>query len=126
MQNVRTEHAPRPAGHYAQGVAHGGLVYIAGQLPIRPDGAHVSGSIEDQTHQVISNVEAIAVAAGSSLARIVKVTVYIADIALWARVNAVYAERFGPATPARAIVPTLPLHHGFLIEMDAIGAVSSP
>lgn len=123
MHSVKTEHAPSPAGHYAQGIAHAGLVFIAGQLPIRPDGTRITGSIEEQTHQVISNVEAIAVAAGSSLDRLVKVTVYIADIGLWGRVNAVYAQRFGAATPARAIVPTLPLHHGFLIEMDAIGAV---
>jgi 2-iminobutanoate/2-iminopropanoate deaminase len=125
LRTITTANAPRPAGHYSQAVVHNGVVYVAGQLPVDPaTGARKLGSIEEQTEQALRNVAAILEAAGSSLGRVLKVTVYIADIAQWDRVNAVYARFFGEHRPARAVVPTSPLHHGFLIEIDAIAAVS--
>lgn len=123
MRAIHTKDAAPAGGHYAQAIVHGGLVYISGQLPITPSGEHVTGEIEAQTHRVIDNVQAIAEASGSSLAKLVKVTVYISDMSLWGRVNAVYAERFGDARPARAVVPTRELHYGFAIEMEAIGVI---
>lgn len=80
-------------------------------------------SIEEQAERALRNVEAILVAAGSGLDRLVSVTIYVADISLWGRVNAKYAEILGAHRPARAVVPTLPLHHGALIEISAIGAL---
>lgn len=123
MRTIECAEASPPGGHYSQAIVHSGMVYISGQLPISPSGERETGEIEAQTNRVIDNLEAIAKAAGSSLDRLVKVTVYVSDIALWGRVNAVYAERFGNAKPTRAVVPTRELHYGFLIEMDAIGIV---
>ena len=124
MQAVVTRRAPKPAGHYAQAVVHGGIVYVSGQLAVDPEtGEKRLGSIEEQTKQALSNVAAILGAAGSSLDRVLKTTVYVSDISLWGRVNAVYAEVFGAHRPARAVVPTKELHYGFLVEIEAIAAV---
>jgi len=125
MQAVSTDNAPSPGGHYSQAMVHNGLVYVSGQLPVDPvTGEKRLGSIEEQTEQALKNVAAILEAAGSGLDRVLKVTVYIADISLWGQVNAVYAGVFGDHRPARAIVPTRDLHHGFLIEIEAIAAIS--
>ena len=115
MNTIFTPHAPAPGGHYSQAVVHGGIVYVAGQLPIDPStGEQACGAIEEQTEQALRNVAAILEAAGSDLAHVLKTTVYIADISLWGRVNAVYAHIFGEHRPARSIVPTRDLHYGFL------------
>lgn len=124
IQTILTPNAPIPAGHYSQATVHNGVVYVAGQLPIEPGtGNKVLGEIEEQTEQTLRNVVAILAAAGSGLAHVLKVTVYITDIDLWGRVNAVYARFFGEHRPARAVVPTRDLHHGFKIEIEAIAAV---
>ena len=126
MKKIHTPYAPTPGGHYSQAIIHNGLVYVAGQLPINPvTGEKITGSIEDQTEQVIKNVEAILEAAGCGLENIIKTTVYISDIQLWNRVNDVYARFFGNHKPARAVVPVSTLHYGFQIEMEAIAAVES-
>ena len=125
MQVVYTTDAPGPAGHYSQAIVHDGLMYVSGQLPIKAQtGEKVSGPIEDQTVQALENLSAILKAAGSDIAKTLKVTVYISDIDLWDRVNKVYARFFGDHKPARSIVPTRDLHFGFNIEIDAIAAVS--
>jgi 2-iminobutanoate/2-iminopropanoate deaminase len=124
MQVVETAQAPRPAGHYAQALVHAGIVYVSGQLAVDPStGEKRLGSIEEQTEQVLANVAAILDAAGSSLDRVLKTTVYVADIGLWDRVNSVYARTFGSHRPARAVVPTKELHYGFLVEIEAVAAV---
>ena len=126
MNKIMTSKAPAPAGHYSQAIVHNGLVYVAGQLPINPDTSEkVLDSIEDQAEQVIKNITAILEAAGSSLNQVIKTTVYISDIQLWDRVNQVYARHFGDHRPARAVVPTQPLHFGFQIEMEAIAAIEN-
>ncbi len=124
MDKISTPKAPPPGGHYSQGIVHDGLVYVSGQLPLDPDtGKKILGSIEEQTNQVLKNLAAVLEAAGSGMDRVVKTTVYVSDIRLWDRVNAVYSAHFGGHTPARAIVPTGPLHHGFLVEIEAVGVV---
>jgi 2-iminobutanoate/2-iminopropanoate deaminase len=124
MREVTTQDAPAPAGHYAQGIVHGGFVFVAGQLPVVPGrGPGPVGSIEEQTEQVLANVRAVLLAAGADLGDVVKTTVYVSDIALWGRVNAVYARVFGAHRPARAVVPCAPLHHGYQVEIEAIAAV---
>ena len=123
INRISTPDAPTPAGHYAQATEWNGLIFVAGQLPIDPaTGEKQLGSIEEQTRQVLKNVRAIVEAAGSDLAHVLKCTVYVSNIDLWSRVNAVYAEFFGEHRPARAVVPTRELHHGFLIEVEAIAA----
>jgi 2-iminobutanoate/2-iminopropanoate deaminase len=126
MEKITTPKAPAPAGHYSQAIVHNGLVYVAGQLPIDPaTGEKIQDSIENQTEQVIKNIAAILEAAGSSLKQVIKTTVYVSDIQLWDRVNQVYASYFGDHRPARAVVPTRPLHFGFLIEMEAVAAIKN-
>jgi 2-iminobutanoate/2-iminopropanoate deaminase len=124
MQKIQTETAPIPAGHYSQAVVHNGIVYVAGQLPIDVNVSerHI-GTIEEQTKQALKNVSEILQAAGSELNKVLKATVYISDIQLWSRVNEVYSDIFGDHRPARVVVPTKELHHGYQIEVDAIAAV---
>jgi len=125
MDFIHTSNAPEPAGHYSQAVVYGGLVYVSGQLPVDPrTGEKRVGTIEEQAEQVLRNLRAILVAAGSDLDRVLKTTVYISDIGLWARVNAVYARHFGDHRPARAVVPVKELHYGFQIEIEAVAVLS--
>ena len=97
---------------------------MAGQLAIDPaSGKPVAGEIEVQAELVLRNLQAILQAAGSDLNRLLKVTVYISDIALWGRFNAVYARIMGTVKPARAVVPVNDLHYGCVVEIEAIAAV---
>jgi 2-iminobutanoate/2-iminopropanoate deaminase len=124
MQFVSTSGAPEARGHYSQAVVHGGVVYVAGQLPIVPgEPATRLATFEEQARQVIGNVIAILEEAGSGADAILKATVYIADVAHWPAFNAIYAELLGPHRPARTVVPVAQLHYGYLVEMDAIAAV---
>jgi 2-iminobutanoate/2-iminopropanoate deaminase len=126
MKFISTPDAPIPAGHYSQGVVHGGFVFVAGQLPIDPrDPSREPGPIEDQTAQALANVGAILSAAGTSLDRVVQMTVYVSDVSLWGKVNAVYSRVMGNHRPARAIVPSGELRHGMLIEIQAVAAVEA-
>ncbi|MHB1298045.1 MAG: RidA family protein [Gemmatimonadaceae bacterium] len=126
IHRILTNDAPMPAGHYSQATVHDGVVYVAGQLAIDPaTGERMLGSIEEQTERTLLNVQAILHAAGSDFGHVLKMTVYVADISLWGAVNTVYARMLGEHKPARAIVPTKELHHGFLVEMDAIAALKS-
>ncbi len=121
IKRITTANAPKPAGHYSQATVYNGLVFVAGQLSIDPaTGAQKSGPIEEQTEQALNNVLAILQAAGSDWSRVLKMTVYVADINLWDAVNKVYSRVLGEHRPARAIIPTGALHHGFLIEIDAV------
>ncbi len=105
---------------------HGGFVFVAGQLPIDPaDPSRPLGSVEDQTGRALANVSAILIAAGTSLDHVVQMTIYVSDVSLWGKVNAVYATIMGNHRPARAIVPTGELRHGMLLEIQAIAALDS-
>jgi 2-iminobutanoate/2-iminopropanoate deaminase len=124
---ILTPDAPYPAGHYSQAVVHAGIVYAAGQLPHdphNPDAPH--GDIEEQTERTLRNVEAVLVAAGSGLDRVLQMTVYVTDVTLWPRVNATFARVMGDHRPARAVVPVPALNRGFMIEIQTIAAVNEP
>lgn len=124
MHTISTPECPEPAGHYAQGIVHNGLLYVSGMLAVAPEtGDKKLGSIEEQTLQALENIDGVLRAAGTSRDKVLKCTCYVPDIALWAQVNAVYAEFFGEHRPARAVVPTRQLHFGFLVEIDCIAAV---
>ena len=126
MQAIETRDAPTAAGHYSQAIVHDGLVFVAGQLPIDPkDKNRPVGSIEEQTERTLRNVEAILVAAGSGLDRVLQMTIYISDIELWGGVNAAYARVMGSHRPARAVVPVKDLHYGYQIEIQAIAATNA-
>jgi 2-iminobutanoate/2-iminopropanoate deaminase len=112
---------PTPKGHYTPGIAANGMVFVSGQLPMDPaTGEIVPGGITAQTERALRNVELVLEAAGSSLDRVVQMTIYIPDGELWGGVNAVYARVMGSHRPARAVVPVSPLHYGALIEIQAI------
>lgn len=124
MQMIYTSDAPTPAGHYSQAVVHGGLVFVSGQLAVdAATGQRSDGTIEEQTKIALENVAAILRAAGSDVDRVLKTTVYIPDIESWGRVNEVYAEFFGSHRPSRAVIPTRDLHHGLLVEIEAVATV---
>ncbi len=123
MKIISTPGAPEPAGHYAQAIEHNGLVFISGILPVKPATREkVTGPVEEQVQQVLSNLDAILEAAGSSREKVLKVNIYVADIALWDRVNREYAHFFGDHKPARAVIPSGELHHGLLLELEAVAA----
>lgn len=127
MKTITTPQAPAARGHYSQAIVHGGLVYVAGQLPIVPlEPERRLEGFEAQARQVLDNVIAILEASGSGPERIVKATVYIADVAHWPAFNALYAQRLGAHRPARTVVPVAQLHYGYLVEMDAIAALREP
>jgi reactive intermediate/imine deaminase len=123
IERIVTDAAPAPGGHYAQATAAEGLLFVAGQLPVRPDGTHMADQpFEAQAEQALANLLAIVRAGGSAPERVLKVNVYIVGIAHWPAFNRVYAEMFGDAKPARAVVPVPELHFGYLVEVDAIAA----
>ncbi|MBM4194172.1 MAG: RidA family protein [Gemmatimonadetes bacterium] len=123
MEHIYLPNTPKPLGHYSPGVRHGGFIFVSGQLPMVPGAtSHTIGTIEEQTEQALRNVESVLVAAGSSLDKVVQMTVYISDGDLWGRVNAVYAKVMGEHRPARAVVPVKELHYGYQIEIQAIAA----
>ena len=125
MQIVTTTDAPTPLGHYSQGIVHGNTLYISGQLPLDPvAGTVVGATIEEQAGQTLANVVAVARAGGSDRDRILKITIYLADMTLWPRLNAAYAEFFGDHRPARAVVPTRAFPGESLLEIDAIAAIN--
>jgi 2-iminobutanoate/2-iminopropanoate deaminase len=119
---VRTPAAPLPVGPYAQAVAHGGLLFVSGQIPLDPATQKlVPGEIEAQTERVIENLAAVLAAGGSSLAGVLRTTVYLADLTLFPRMNAVYARYFDqPPRPARSTIQAAALPLGAQIEIDAI------
>ena len=124
MMEISTQNAPKPSGHYSQAIVHNNIVYVSGQLPIDPKtGEKRTGSIEEQTEQALKNLSEILKAAGCNINQVIKTTVYISDIGLWDRVNAVYSRFFGEHRPARTVVPTRNLHFGFQIEIEAIAVV---
>lgn len=119
---VSTEAAPAPVGPYSQAIVCDGFVFASGQIPIDPgSGALVDGSIEAQTERVLENLRAVLEAAGSGLDRVVRATVYVTDLSLFARVNRVYARYFdAEPAPARATVQVAALPLGAQVEIDAI------
>ena len=124
MNKIETQGAPQPGGHYSQAIAANNIVFVSGQLPVNPEtGVRILGNIEEQTLQVLKNIEAILKAAGSGVSKITKMTLLVTDISLWDGVNKTYSEFFGENRPARSIIPVKDLHHGFMIEADAIAVI---
>ena len=124
MEKVQLENVPPSKGHYSSAVVHNGLIFVSGQLPRDAvSGAVETGAIEVQTELALRNVEAILLAANSDLNHVLQFTIYVSEMELWDRVNAVYARILGEHKPARAIVPVKDLHFGTKIEIQATAAV---
>ena len=120
---VRTEAAPAPfqGAPYSQAVKAAGLLFVSGQLSLKPDHEDLSGgTIQEQTEQVLANLAAILEAAGSGLDRLVKTTVFLQNLDDFVGMNEVYARHVGAAPPARSTVEVAKLPSGALVEIEAI------
>lgn len=114
----------RPGGHYSHVAIANGFAFVSGQLPIDAQGQKLAdASFEVQAEQVLANVRNALESAGSSVAQLVQVRVYISDIDNWPSFNQIYARWAGEARPARAVVPVPQLHYGFKIEVEATGLI---
>ena len=123
-QVISTPKAPAAIGPYSQAIRVGNLVYTSGQIPIDPaTGSFVEGGIKEQTHQSITNVKAILEEAGTSMANVIKTTVFMADMADFADMNGVYAEFFSEPFPARSAVAVKTLPKGALVEIEVIAEI---
>lgn len=121
IEHIVTDKAPLPRGHYAQATKANGLVFVSGQLPLTAgaDSTLVEG-LDTQVLQALSNVREVLVAAGSDVSKLLSVQVFVSDIEVWPRVNELYREFIGDATPARTVVPCGHLHYGAQVEISAI------
>jgi 2-iminobutanoate/2-iminopropanoate deaminase len=120
-QIIATEHAPQAIGPYSQAVLAGGFVFASGQIPIDPETSQfVEGGIAEQTEQVLRNVSKLLEAAGTSLARVVKTTVFLADMNDFAAMNEVYARFFGTEPPARSTVQAARLPRDARVEIEVV------
>lgn len=118
---IHTDRAPAAIGTYSQAVKAGSTVYISGQIPLDPQsGKMIEGDFEAETRRVFDNLQAVAEAAGGSLAEAVRVTVYLLDLAHFAKVNEIMAEYFPKPWPARAAVGVAQLPRGARVEVDCI------
>lgn len=123
-ETVHTDTAPKAIGPYAQAIRAGGFVFASGQIPIDPGtGQFVPGGIAEQTEQVLKNLSAVLEAAGSSLAQVVKTTVFLADMEQFGAMNEVYARFFAEQPPARATVEAARLPKDALVEIEATAVV---
>lgn len=124
-QAVSTDQAPKAIGPYSQAIKIGDFVFAAGQIPLNAAGQMVEGDITAQTRQVLSNIKAVLEAAGASMASVVKTTVFLANMADFQAMNAVYAEFFPPdqEPPARSTVQVAALPRNASVEIEAIAAL---
>ena len=120
---VRTEAAPAPfqGAPYSQAIKAGGFVFVAGQVALKPGDKEISGeTVQEQTEQVLANLRAILEAAGTSLERLVKTTVFLQNLDDFQGMNEVYAQHLGELPPARSTVEVAKLPSGALVEIEAI------
>lgn len=123
-QRIATEHAPAAIGPYSQAVRVDDWIYVSGQIPLDPaTGQLVEGAVEEQTRRVFANLSAILGAAGSSLAGVVRTTVFLARIDDFAAMNEVYGQFFQEPYPARSTIQAGALPRGALVEIDVIARV---
>jgi 2-iminobutanoate/2-iminopropanoate deaminase len=125
-QIIETEHAPQAIGPYSQAVVANGFVFASGQIPIDPaTGQFVEGGIVEQTEQVLRNVSNLLEAAGTGLARVVKTTVFLADMNDFAAMNEMYARFFGAEPPARSTVQAARLPRDARVEIEVVALAGS-
>jgi 2-iminobutanoate/2-iminopropanoate deaminase len=126
MKAVRTNKAPAPLGPYEQAIIHDGLVYVAMQLPLSPEGeSFADQAIDTQTGVLLDNIRAILEAAGSDLEHVLKVMIYLTDITSGKEVNSIYDSYFSDHKPARGVIGVASLPLGHNIAMDVIAAQKS-
>ncbi|HOB28949.1 MAG: RidA family protein [Dethiobacteria bacterium] len=125
LKTVSTENAPVAIGPYSQGIIHGKVLYISGQLPIDPQsGAIVSPDVAKQTEQCLENAKAIALQAGASLTDVIKTTVFVSDLSQFDTINKVYGQYFASHKPARACIEVARLPKDAKVEIEMIVALA--
>jgi len=121
LRSVTSEKAPKALGPYSQAIVTGDLVFCAGQVGLDPaTGSVVSGDIKDQTRRCLDNLAAVLEAAGSSMDRVTKTTVFLTDLAEFTAMNEAYAERFGGHKPARSTIGIAALPRGARVEIECV------
>jgi len=120
---IRTARAPQAIGTYSQAIRAGDTVYVSGQIPLDPSGTLVSGDIDAEIRRVFDNLAAVAEAAGGTLAHVVKLSVFLTDLAHFGRVNEIMATYFSAPNPARAVLGVAQLPRGARVEMECILAL---
>ncbi|PAF48423.1 deaminase [Helicobacter sp. 12S02634-8] len=123
MEIISSPHAPAAIGPYAQAIVHNGLIYTSGQIALNAQGEFIGGDISAQAHQVLKNLKAVLEAGGSSLAKVIKTTVFLSDMDHFAPLNAIYGEYFSTHKPARSTVAVKTLPKNALVEIECIAQV---
>ncbi len=122
-KKIKTKNAPKAIGAYSQAVASNGFVFTSGQLGMKPESVELLEGIENQTHQVMKNLAAVLEASGSDLSKIIKTTIFLADINDFAVVNKIYGDYFVNGFPARSAYQVGHLPKNALVEIEAIAAI---
>lgn len=123
MRAISTDKAPAAIGPYSQGIIVNNLFYSSGQIPLTAEGNMVSGGVQEQTHQVFHNLQAVLEEAGASLDTVVKATVFIKSMEDFGAINEVYGEYFSDHKPARSCVEVARLPKDALVEIEVIALV---
>lgn len=123
MQAISTQNAPQAIGPYVQAVQHGNVIYTSGQIPLTKDGVLAGEDITTQTHQVMKNIEAILLAAGTNMNHVIKTTCFLSDMNNFAAFNDVYKSYFDRNFPARSCVEVARLPRDLLVEVEAIAVL---
>lgn len=123
---ISTPEAPKAIGPYSQAIVHNGIAYLSGQIPLDPiTNQLVEGGVEEQTVRVLENLKAVLDACGSSLAQVLKTTIFLKDMGDFAKVNEIYGRYFSAEPPSRATVEAARLPRDVRVEIEAIAAVKS-
>ncbi len=125
MKVIQTPNAPAAIGPYSQAILVGDLLFTSGQIPLRVDGTLNDGDITVQTTQVLANLKAVIEAAGASMSKVVKTTVFLKNLDDFVAMNKVYGEAFGSHTPARSTVQVAKLPRDVLVEIEAIVSLTN-
>ncbi len=124
MKLLNTDKAPAALGPYSQGLVTGDLVFVSGQIPVDPATGNIADTIEEQTKQSISNIQAVLAENGMTLANVIKTTVFLADLGDFAAMNGVYGEYFTEPYPARSCVQVAAIPKGCKLEIECIAVRS--
>lgn len=124
MKTINTKNAPQAIGPYSQAKVIGNLVFTSGQIPLKPDGSIVSGNFEEESIQVLNNIDEILKAAGSNMGNIIKLTVYLDDLSNFNILNKVFENCFLESFPARSTVEVSKLPKDARVEIEAIGFIN--
>lgn len=123
-QVIQTTSAPAAIGPYSQAIRAGNLLFVSGQIPLHPETGEIVGdTAAEQARQVLRNLQAVLEAGGASLQQVVKTTIFLTDLSQFAEVNAVYAEFFPSAPPARSTVQVAALPRGVQVEIEAVAVL---